>query len=111
MVRHASRAGFGALFKAGIEIHEYQVGLLHAKTMVIDGVWATVGSTNLDTRSFALNEEVNLVVYSPDVAARLERVFADDLGYAKRINPETWRYRGAWERVLEALSLPVRREF
>jgi cardiolipin synthase len=111
MVRHASRAGFGALFKAGIEIHEYQVGLLHAKTMVIDGVWATVGSTNLDTRSFALNEEVNLVVYSPDVAARLERVFADDLGYAKRINPETWRYRGAWERMLEVLSLPVRREF
>ena len=55
--------------------------------------------------------EVNLVVYSPDVAARLERVFADDLGYAKRIDPETWRYRGAWERVLEAFSLPVRREF
>jgi cardiolipin synthase A/B len=89
MVRHASRAGFGELFKAGIEIYEYQAGLLHAKTMVIDGVWATVGSTNLDTRSFALNEEVNLVVYSPDVAARLERVFADDLGYAKRIDPET----------------------
>jgi cardiolipin synthase len=79
--------------------------------MVIDGVWATVGSTNLDTRSFALNEEVNLVVYSPDVAARLERVFADDLGYSQKINPTTWRDRGVWEMGLEVLSLPVRREF
>jgi cardiolipin synthase len=111
MVRHASRAGFGELFKAGIAIYEYQAGLLHAKTMVIDGVWATVGSTNLDTRSFALNEEVNLVVYSPDVAARLERVFADDLGYSQKINPTTWRDRGVWEMGLEVLSLPVRREF
>jgi cardiolipin synthase len=111
MVRHASRAGFGELFKAGIEIYEYQAGLLHAKTMVIDGVWATVGSTNLDTRSFALNEEVNLVVYSPDVAARLERIFADDLGYSQKINPTTWRDRGVWEMGLEVLSLPVRREF
>ena len=111
MVRHASRAGFGELFKAGIEIYEYQAGLLHAKTMVIDGVWATVGSTNLDTRSFALNEEVNLVVYSPDVAARLERIFADDLGYSQKINPTTWGDRGVWEMGLEVLSLPVRREF
>jgi cardiolipin synthase len=111
MVRHASRAGFGELFKAGIEIYEYQAGLLHAKTMVIDGVWATVGSTNLDTRSFALNEEVNLVVYSPDVAARLERIFADDLRYSQKINPATWRDRGVWEMGLEVLSLPVRREF
>jgi cardiolipin synthase A/B len=79
--------------------------------MVIDGVWATVGSTNLDTRSFALNEEVNLVVYSPDVAARLERIFAGDLGYSQKINPTTCRDRGVWEMGLEVLSLPVRREF
>jgi cardiolipin synthase A/B len=111
IVRHASRAGFGELFKAGIEIYEYQAGLLHAKTMVIDGVWATIGSTNLDTRSFALNEEVNLVVYSTDVAGRLERVFADDLVYSRKINPQTWRERGVVDRVLEMLSLPVRQQF
>jgi cardiolipin synthase len=70
IVRHASRSRFGELFDAGIEIHEYQAGLLHSKTMVIDGVWATIGSTNLDTRSFALNEEVNLVVYGSDVSGR-----------------------------------------
>jgi len=110
IVRHASRAGFGELFESGIEIYEYQAGLLHAKTMVIDGGWVTIGSTNLDTRSFALNEEVNLVVYSYDVAVRLEKVFADDFGDARRIDPETWRERGAVDRLLEALSLPIRRE-
>jgi cardiolipin synthase len=111
IVRHASRAGFGELFEAGIEIYEYQAGLLHAKTMVIDGVWATIGSANLDTRSFALNEEVNLVVYSTDVAVRLERIFADDLVYSRKIDPQTWRQRGIVDRVLEALSLPVRQQF
>jgi cardiolipin synthase len=111
IVRHASRAGFGELFEAGIEIYEYQAGLLHAKTMVIDGAWATIGSTNLDTRSFALNEEVNLVVYSKDVAVRLERVFADDLVYSRKIDPQAWRERGVVDRVLEALSLPVRHQF
>jgi cardiolipin synthase len=110
IVRQASRAGFGELFESGIEIYEYQAGLLHAKTMVIDSAWATIGSTNLDTRSFALNEEVNLVVYSHDVAVRLEKVFTDDLVYARRIDPQTWRERGAADRLLEVLSLPIRRE-
>jgi len=110
IVRHASRAGFGELFESGVEIYEYEAGLLHAKTMVIDGAWATIGSTNLDTRSFALNEEVNLVVYSHDVAVRLEQVFADDLGYAHRLDPRTWRRRGVVDRLLELLSLPIRRE-
>ena len=86
------------------------MGLLHAKTMVIDGAWATIGSTNLDTRSFALNEEVNLVVYGRDVAVRLEQVFADDLGYAHRLDPRTRRRRGVVDRLLELLSLPIRRE-
>jgi phosphatidylserine/phosphatidylglycerophosphate/cardiolipin synthase-like enzyme len=72
IVRLAGRSRFGELPRAGIEIYEYQAGLLHAKTMIVDGVWATIDSTNLDRRSFALNEEVNLVVYNQDVAARLE---------------------------------------
>ena len=110
IVRHASRARFGELFEANIEIYEYQAGLLHAKTMVIDGAWATIGSTNLDTRSFALNDEVNLVVYSDDVAAQLEKIFTDDLAYSRKIVPQAWRERGVVDRLLEALSLPIRRE-
>jgi cardiolipin synthase A/B len=79
IVRQASRSKFGDLLKAGVEIYEYQAGLLHAKTMTIDGIWATIGSTNLDTRSFALNEELNAVVYDKEVVGKLEKIFADDL--------------------------------
>jgi hypothetical protein len=56
LVRQASCAKIGELFGAGIEIHEYEAGLLHGKTMIVDGFWTTIGSTNLDNRSFALNE-------------------------------------------------------
>jgi cardiolipin synthase len=92
IVRQASRSKFGELLKAGIEIYEYQAGLLHAKVMTVDGIWATIGSTNLDSRSFALNEEVNAVVYHTSVVAKLEEVFAEDL------------------KLLEILSLPVREQ-
>src|SRR5512145_2192870 len=94
IVRQASRSTFGALLQAGIEIYEYQAGLLHAKTMTIDGIWATIGSTNLDTRSFALNEELNAVIYNKDVAAQLEQHFADNLRYSRRIDYKQWRSRG-----------------
>jgi cardiolipin synthase len=108
IVRHASRSKFGDLLEAGIEIYEYQAGLLHAKTMTVDGIWATIGSTNLDTRSFALNDEVNAVVYHNEVVGRLEKIFADDLTYSKKIDLESWRSRGFMDHVLEILSIPVR---
>ena len=106
LVRHAGRRQFGRLLEAGIEIHEYTAALLHAKTMVIDGIWATVGSTNLDHRSFKLNDELNVVTYDVDVARQLERVFADDLKYARRIDLESWRNRGLRGRLFELLAIP-----
>src|SRR5262249_4842657 len=63
IVREVGKRHYGGLLKAGVEIYEYMPALLHAKTLVIDGVWSTIGSTNLDNRSFALNDELNLVVY------------------------------------------------
>ena len=110
IVRHASRSQFGPLLEAGIEIYEYQAGLLHAKTMTVDGIWATIGSTNLDTRSFALNEELNAVLYDKDVAGRLEKIFADDLTYSRKVDYARWRSRGFFNRLLELLSLPVREQ-
>ena len=68
IVRQASRAQFGPMLKAGVEIFEYTAALLHSKTMVIDGVWATIGSTNLDNRSLALDEELNVIIYDRGVA-------------------------------------------
>jgi cardiolipin synthase A/B len=110
LVRHASRSQFGVLLEAGVEIYEYQAALLHAKTMTIDGIWATIGSTNLDTRSFALNEEVNAVLYDRDVAGKLEQVFTDDLTRARKIDHAGWRGRSFFHRMIELLSLPVREQ-
>src|SRR5207237_5114184 len=68
------RGHYGPLLLGGVQIFEYQVCLLHAKTMVVDGVWATIGSTNFDNRSFALNQEVNLTVHDKAVATRLQEI-------------------------------------
>ena len=108
LVRQASRSQLGRLLQAGVEIHEYRPALLHAKTMVIDSMWATVGSTNLDRRSFELNEELNLVVYNAAIARRLEQVFVKDLEESRPVTYERWRNRGFIARMLEALSLPLR---
>jgi cardiolipin synthase len=108
IVRQASRGQFGRLLRAGVEIYEYGAGLLHAKTIVIDGVWSTVGSTNLDNRSFAMNEELNVVLYGADVARRLERVFHDDLSHSSRVEYRAWRGRGLRDRVMELLARPFR---
>lgn len=109
LVRHAGRRQFGRLLEAGIEIHEYTAALLHAKTIVIDGIWATVGSTNLDHRSFKLNDELNVVAYDTEFGAQLEKVFQEDLRYAQRIDLETWRNRGVRGRVFELLAFPFER--
>jgi cardiolipin synthase len=108
IVRQASRAQFGDLLRAGVEIYEYTPALLHAKTMVIDGVWATIGSTNLDNLSFAFNEELNLFFYDRGVARQLERVFMDDLRTSRRVTYDAWKRRGLGARLLEVLALPIR---
>jgi cardiolipin synthase A/B len=110
IVRQASRSKFGELLESGVEVYEYQASLLHAKTMMIDGVWATIGSTNLDSRSFALNEELNLVIYDRDVVSRLEKVFADDLAHSRKIDYKRWQDRRYVDRLLELLSFPVREQ-
>jgi cardiolipin synthase len=108
IVKDASRAGFGRLMDAGVEMYEYQAGLLHAKTLTVDGVWATIGSANLDNRSLALNEEINLVVYDRAVTDRLEKIFENDLAYSRLIDAQRWRVRSLWQRFREFLSIAVR---
>lgn len=108
IVRRLSRASFGRLLEAGVEIHEYRPALLHAKTLTVDGVWATVGSANMDNRSFAINAELNLVVYDADFARRLDQVFADDLRYSDPVDYAGWRARGLGSRLLELLAAPLR---
>ena len=108
IVRQASRGELGRLLRAGIEVYEYRAALLHSKTMVIDGIWSTVGSTNLDRRSFALNDELNLVIYDRAIARRLDEIFAQDLALSRRVTYEDWRRRGFVGRLLELLAIPVK---
>ena len=108
LVRQASRSEFGRLLKSGVQIYEYRPALLHAKTMVVDGIWSTVGSTNLDYRSFALNEELNVAIYDEATARRLEQVFEQDLSNSRRVMYEDWSNRGLTSRFLELLAYPLK---
>ena len=108
IVRQASRRGFGRMLRSGIQIFEYAPALLHSKTMVIDGVWTTIGSTNLDNRSFAVNDELNLIAYSSAVGRRMEQIFMNDIALSRPVTFEDWKARGFMAKLLELLALPVR---
>jgi cardiolipin synthase len=110
LVRTAGRASYGELLEAGVQIFEYQPTMLHAKTLVVDGVWASVGSINFDNRSFGLNDEATLCVESKRFAGELEEAFQTDLDHSKEIDAERWRKRSPWLRSREAASRLVRRE-
>jgi cardiolipin synthase len=103
-----SRSGYGPLLRGGVQIYEYTAALLHSKTMVIDGTWATIGSTNLDSRSLALNEELNLTVYNSSLANRLEQIFYQDLKYARQVSLKEWNSRSLAERFLELFAFPLK---
>ena len=110
LVYWASRRGFEPLLLGGIEIYEYQAALMLAKTMIVDGVWATVGSTNLDNRSFALNEEINVVVHDRAVGGQLEKAFHEDLKHSKRLTYEAWKARPWKEKFVELFTIPLREQ-
>jgi cardiolipin synthase A/B len=106
----ASHSGFGAFLRGGVEIYEYQPALMHTKAMVVDGVWATVGSANLDYRSLAINEEINLVVYDAAVAQQLEKSFQEDLKYSKKLTYEAWSARPLTDKILELFTIPIKEQ-
>jgi cardiolipin synthase len=93
LVFHAGRAFYDDLLASGVKIHELKLAVLHAKTAVIDGVWSTVGSTNLDTRSFLHNSEVSVIVMGAGFGAEMERAFQDDLKNSTEIMLAAWRAR------------------
>ncbi|MCB1955721.1 MAG: cardiolipin synthase B [Rhodocyclaceae bacterium] len=103
-VLYAGRSYYQRLLDAGVDIHEFGNAVLHAKTAVIDGVISTVGSSNMDWRSFGGNNEVNVVVLGRDFARRMQAMFQDDLAASRRITPEAWAGRALHERLLEGLA-------
>jgi cardiolipin synthase len=106
----ASRSHYGPLLLGGVQIFEYKASLMHAKTIVIDSVWSTIGSSNFDNRSFALNQEINLTVYDSGMAHRLEEIFKEDLKYSQQISYEQWRSRGIVERLVEFFTFPIKEQ-
>jgi cardiolipin synthase len=101
---YAGRSHYEELLAAGVRIYERRDALLHAKTAVIDGVWSTVGSTNVDWRSFVHNAEANLMVLGEDFGERMEALFARDLEHSVEISAERWRRRGMSARFKEWLA-------
>lgn len=89
----AGRSYYDTLLQAGVEIYEYQRGLLHCKVLTVDGNWSLVGSPNFDYRSLMLNFEVAVAMYDARIAAQLQEQFEEDLKYSKRIDPSTWNDR------------------
>src|SRR6185295_11246394 len=101
VVRKASRARWGDLLRAGVEIYEYQPTMYHCKIMIVDDVWVSVGSTNFDDRSFRLNDEANLNVYDAAFAASQVHAFEADKLLSRRITLEMWEARPLREKILE----------
>jgi cardiolipin synthase len=105
--RRASRARWGDLLEAGVEIYEYQPTMFHCKTLVADEMFVSVGSTNFDPRSFGLNDEANLNVYDADFARQQIATFREDLAHAKRMTLEQWQDRPLLEKLWEGLATQV----
>jgi cardiolipin synthase len=95
---------FGRLLDAGIEIYEYNRTMLHHKTMVVDGVWLTIGTTNFDNRSFAHNEESNVCIYDRALGRLLQHIFKDDMAVCERVTRRKWKQRGVWARIQEFVA-------
>ena len=98
---HAQRSSYSGLLKSGVKLYEHSTSLLHAKTAVIDEVWSTVGSTNMDNLSMLTNDEVNAVILNQEFAVEMENMFVRDLADSRQIQWEEWKQRPLSLRIKE----------
>ncbi len=106
----AGRSFLGPLLAGGVKIFEYQPTMYHLKTMVVDGIFSTVGSANFDDRSFHLNEELNLFVYDTDFAGRMKQSFQRDLSRCRPYTLAMWKNRTLAKRMTEWALRPFKSE-
>lgn len=102
---HLGRSYYSELLRGGVRIYERRGALMHAKTVCIDDVWSTVGSTNLDSRSFLHNDEINAVILGRGFSAQMERVFADDIKESEQILLDNWKRRSLLLRLKEHFAM------
>jgi cardiolipin synthase len=101
IVRRASRARWGGLLQHGVEIYEYEPTMYHTKLMIVDELWTSIGSANVDHRSFRLNDEANLNVLNADFAREQVRQFDMDLQKGRRVTYQMWKKRPFFEKLME----------
>jgi cardiolipin synthase len=99
-VRLASRRMWGELLAAGVRIFEYQPAMMHAKILIVDDLWSVLGTTNIDNRSFEHNDEDNVAMQDPAVAARLLQDYERDLADSVEVTLDLWRRRPVWEKLV-----------
>ena len=110
LTRSSSRLAYGKLLKAGAHIYEYEPAMIHAKILLVDGIWSVVGSTNFDNRSFGLNDEVNLAAFDQPLTERLQEDFAADVAASREISYDEWQHRSLLERAPELLGWVLQRQ-
>jgi cardiolipin synthase len=106
-VFYAGRAHYQGLLDAGVRLYELETAFLHSKSIVVDGVWSSVGSTNFDWRSFVHNDEISVCVIGEAFARQMSRTFEADLADSREITRASWKKRGFKERFRELLWLPL----
>jgi cardiolipin synthase len=100
-VKFASRDAYESFLSLGVEIYEYQPTMMHAKSMVVDGIWSIIGSANFDNRSLELNDESNIATADAGLGAAITAQFERDLAKSKRLRLDEWRNRALWEKARE----------
>jgi cardiolipin synthase len=108
LTQSAGRTAYGKLLEGGVKIFEYQPTMIHAKTMVADGRFAMLGSSNIDARSSEINEELDVVVYDEGFGRSMEEAFEKDLAQSRPYALEEFKSRSLWERITEWLASPFR---
>lgn len=109
-VRLASRRNYLKLLKAGVRIHEYRPGMTHVKAMIVDSLWAVLGTTNIDNRSFEHNDEINVALRDEAIAVRLKADFEQDMAQSQEITLEVWRRPPLWEKLIEPVAWILERQ-
>lgn len=108
IARLASRHSWGELLSAGIKIYEYGPTMFHCKYMIVDGLWMSVGSTNMDNRSFRLNDECNLNIIDKKWVGEFTQIFELDKNQSKQVTLEAWKNRSVVNKILERLAFLFR---
>jgi cardiolipin synthase len=106
-VFYAGRAHYNELLEAGVQLYELKSAFLHSKSIVVDGVWSSIGSTNFDWRSFVHNDEISVCVIDTGFATAMGNMFTKDLADSRRITLAEWKKRGLRERMRELMWLPL----